>query len=531
MALLVKRAGANEYGTRMKLLLCGEPGAGKTRMSSTFPDVFIADAEGGLMSVADRQTAHISVESTEQLNELRRALSQPPAVRERQLGCPVQTICIDTLDWVQRLLVAERLADQKKDAMAIADWGWLGDQLRAFVRAYRNLDMHVVFTCHVRSVEDSESGATYVKPALQGAMQDEIAQYVDVAGLLRAYPTSKIVSGASQRVLTRVLQTSPDLRHPWLKDRSGKLPMELEVNLTNDFATIFSAIFPTREVVPPSVSVAPAPAPAPGTAKAAREAAKRPAQPPAEPPAEVAVAPSAATEAAAPDLPKLSRPVSERAGTVLDHRFTTEVLVDRDGKKVKCGLIDSSKSLYQLGGEINNLVLWKDKLVGFGIEEWDAIKGLEWIEVIDSTKNECWHTDMATAIKLGRTYDAGAGPRYGVPVAAFAVIDASGAIVRERALGEVLFPHPETAPLEATASPDQLPLNGNGSEPGPEPGPEVAESVVAAADEVVVVAAEVPVCEVCGEAIESSDQLELGLIRFRKQLCRTHFVAMKTAKR
>lgn len=404
MALMVKRAGADEYGTRIKVLLCGDPGAGKTRMSSTFPDVIYANAEAGLMSVVDRQPAFVTITGTEQLNELRQNLQQTPTAREKLLGVPVQTVVIDTLDAVQRMLVAERLVDQKKDAMAIADWGWLGDQLRAIVRSYRNLDMHVVFTCHIRTVEDNESGMTFVKPALQGAMQDEIAQYVDVAALLRAHPTSKLVNGESRKVLTRVLQTAPDSRHPWLKDRSGKLPMELEINLTNDFARIYREIFPAGEVAPPSASIEPASAPAPGTAKAAREAAKRPAQPPAAPSAEAPAAPPAAAVVAAPDITPQEIPEPE-------------------------------------------------------------------LEV--------------------------PSPEVG--------------IVREA----------EEALLEGPGEVDQHPLNGNGS----------AAQALEAPQEVAVATAERPTCEECGEAIESSDQLELGLIRFRKQLCRTHFVAMKTAKR
>jgi len=399
MALLVKRAGQDQYGNRIKVLLAGEPGSGKTRMSSTFPDVIYANAEAGLMSVVDRQPAFIDITSTEQLNELRIQLAQAPQAREKLLGVPVQTVIIDTLDSIQRMLVAERLKEEKKEAMAIADWGWLGDQLRAIVRAYRNLDLHVVFTVHVRTVEDSETGQTFVKSALQGAMQDEIAQYVDLAVLLRAQPTSKIVNGESRRVLTRILQTSPDSRHPWLKDRSGKLPMEMEITLNDDFFRIHSLIFPKEPRVAPSVVAppAPVPAPTPGAARAAREALKRPAQPPAtsmavaDPPTAVAAAPDAAEVPAEIPSPEM--------------------------------------------------------------------------ETVTEAQSET---------------------------------------------------------LEEVAPESAHPLNGNGSAPAAEDSSPASTGTSAEAPKV---------CEVCGTEVESADQVELGLIRFRQVLCRAHFVAKKTAKR
>lgn len=277
MALKVKRAGADEYGTRIKVLLGGEPGAGKTRLSSTFPDVIYANANAGLMSVVDRQPPFVDINSIEDLTMLRLALAQEAKAREAILKVPVQTVIIDTLDDIQRLLVAERLEAQKKEAMAISDWGWLGDQMRAIIRSFRNLPLHVIFTVHLKTVEDAETGQTFVKPQLQGAMQDEVAAYVDVAGLLKASPVTRIVEGESRRMLVRVLQTSPDLRHPWLKDRSGKLPMELEVDLNRDYSRIFKLMFPIGGVAAPSEVAAEVDSStsAPEPAKAA---AKRPAQ-------------------------------------------------------------------------------------------------------------------------------------------------------------------------------------------------------------------------------------------------------------
>lgn len=248
MNITVARTSDKEYGRYIKALFCGDPGAGKTLISSTFPNPLYASAEGGLMSVADRAVPFVKIEAIEQLQIIRANLSQPAEVRQTLFGMPVDSIIVDTIDEVARLLVRERLEANKKEQMAMADWGWLGDQLRAIIRSFRNLDMHVVFTCHLKSAEDSETGRIFFKPAIQGAVGDEIAGYVDLALLLKAQPMSRVVGNETERVLYRYLQTYPDPTHPWIKDRSGRLPQEFEVTFENDFDRMNHLIYGEGEV-------------------------------------------------------------------------------------------------------------------------------------------------------------------------------------------------------------------------------------------------------------------------------------------
>lgn len=241
--------GDEEYGRYIKALICGDPGSGKTLISSTFPNVLYASAEGGLMSIARRKLPYVKITASEQLLALKNAMEQDAEVRAKLLGLDkrgltrVDTIVIDTIDEMGRILVKERLEQTRKDTFQIADWGWLGDQMRGIVRAFRNLDMHVVFTCHLKQTEDGETGRQYFKPALQGAMGDEIAGYVDLALLLRTQNVTRVVDGESRRVMLRQLVTVPDPSFPWIKDRSGALPPEIPVNFDNDFTILNDLIF------------------------------------------------------------------------------------------------------------------------------------------------------------------------------------------------------------------------------------------------------------------------------------------------
>jgi len=245
MALKLHRTGADEYGKYLKVLIAGDPGAGKTRSASTWDAPLIASLGANLMSVADRSINYVDITSSADLAELRMLLANPPEVREQIFGYPVNTIVIDTLDHFQEVLVVERKAAFKLAEFGPGDWGWLNDEMAAMVRGFRNLPLHVVFHLHLKLTEDMLSGAVYFKPSLVGQMGDKIAAYVDVALAFKG--DSTLVKGAdgeiTERVLRRWAQTYRDDQHPWIRDNSGKLPAEFEINFTDDFARLYEAVY------------------------------------------------------------------------------------------------------------------------------------------------------------------------------------------------------------------------------------------------------------------------------------------------
>lgn len=243
MSITIKRTGAADYGRFIKALICGDPGAGKTLISSTFPNPLFASAEGGLMSLASRNIPYVEIKGSTDLLAVKHAVDQAPEVRKELLGFPVDTVVIDTIDEVQKILIRERLEENKKDSMQLQDWGWLGEQMQAIIRGFRNLDLNVVFTCHLKESSDAESGRVWFEPGLQGAIGKSIPGYVDLALLLKSNTVTKVIDGEAQKVFVRSLITRPDTQHSWIKDRSGQLPAEIEVNFTDDYARVATLIY------------------------------------------------------------------------------------------------------------------------------------------------------------------------------------------------------------------------------------------------------------------------------------------------
>lgn len=245
MSFTVRRTGADDYGKFIKALIAGVPGAGKTRVSATFPNPLIASAEGGLMSIADKGVPYVEIESIADLIGVRSVAEADASLREDLIGAPVDTIVVDTIDTVQKLLVAERLEATHQDAMKIQDWGWLGNQMTSIITGFRSCDVHVVFTCHIKDKQDQETGRTWFEPDLQGQISTQIPGMVDLALVLQSRTRSRANEETNEveRTLERYMLTAPTEQFDWVKDRSGKLPAEFPVDMETEFDRLFELIY------------------------------------------------------------------------------------------------------------------------------------------------------------------------------------------------------------------------------------------------------------------------------------------------
>lgn len=245
MAIETKVTGLAEYGQWMKVLLCGDPGSGKTMTSSTFPNPYFISAEGGLMSIARRFLPYTELNTTDDLREMLKILRQEPDVRAEMLNVPgrIDTVVIDTIDEVQKLFMRERVALTGKDNFVLQDYGWLGERMEGAIRAFRNLPMNVVFTCHLKQDKDEESGTIAHLPGLVGRTAGYLPGAVDLGMVLLSRTETTVVEGKSQKNMVRYAQTYFNSSYPWVKDRSGRLPAEFPINFEDDYDRMFELIY------------------------------------------------------------------------------------------------------------------------------------------------------------------------------------------------------------------------------------------------------------------------------------------------
>lgn len=233
MGITIKKTGRAEYGQTAKMLVYGEPGAGKTLFGSTAPAPLFINLEAGLMTLASRGVDYVDVADPTDLQEI--------FIFLRGGKHDYKTIVIDTLDELQKVYIADRLKKERRESMQLQDWGFVGEQMQKALRAYRNLPLNVVFLCHAKTDQDNESGTLIYKPALQGAIGDQIAGFVDLATYIHASPVKNEESGETE--MKRVLRFQNSPKFPHIKDRSGKMPPFYELNLETDFQDILKTVF------------------------------------------------------------------------------------------------------------------------------------------------------------------------------------------------------------------------------------------------------------------------------------------------
>jgi hypothetical protein len=126
--------------------------------------------------------------------------------------------------------------------------------------------MNVVFVTHIKDVSDGITGQLFFKPSLQGSFCDHINQYVDFSLLVQAQHYKSggpeiveelgrdpfLSEDQATHIDYRFIRSYPCSMNEWVKDLSGSLPPELELNFQNDFDTLKGFIDEKRQSLPES---------------------------------------------------------------------------------------------------------------------------------------------------------------------------------------------------------------------------------------------------------------------------------------
>ena len=241
--LLIKTTGLDDYldggSGRIKALIMGMPGSGKTVHAAQWPKPLLADCEEGRMSVAAQHIPYVAIKSVAIMKELLTMAEQEakrPLDQQR-----FQTLLIDTLDSYQRMVIHEYLVANKKASMSgWQDWGHLDAEMTELVSRLNLLPMNVVVNLHIKETkvgenDEGEGGYLVKGPKLKGDLREQISAEFDLVGYLEA--GWEVVNG--KRAITRYIQWGASPDKPLAKDRSRVLPERTPVTGTpEDFQTL-----------------------------------------------------------------------------------------------------------------------------------------------------------------------------------------------------------------------------------------------------------------------------------------------------
>lgn len=221
----------------LNLLVYGESGVGKSRLSGSASEiadmspVLLIDFEGGTLSLKDIYPT-VEVVRVKEFDELQSVYNDLHLGRHGY-----KTVVIDSLTELQKLSMAgimrevvRKDSDRDPDVPGLREWGKSSEQIRRFVRAFRDLPTHTIFTALSKQDKDTRTGMTSTRPDLPGKLASQIAGFMDMV----LYLYIRQVEGENQRLL---LTTSTETTIA--KDRSAKLPPVVE---NSTMSAVYKAI-------------------------------------------------------------------------------------------------------------------------------------------------------------------------------------------------------------------------------------------------------------------------------------------------
>jgi len=178
---------------RIKILVYGEPGVGKTVYASTAPKPLFIDTEKGMASIP-KKLDFVSINNFEEFNELLRDIVENPEPYKKY-----ETLVVDSVSELQRRSLDTILNQAVKDNISrdpnlvtFADWGKNTQEMRRALRLLRDLGdkFNIVLTALSKEVETD--GQLKERPDLTPALFGSLNSYVDVMGYLLAKADEKM---------------------------------------------------------------------------------------------------------------------------------------------------------------------------------------------------------------------------------------------------------------------------------------------------------------------------------------------------
>lgn len=193
MAIQLKNTSAVHLH-KVKALVYGQAGAGKTTLAVTMPKPIIISAEGGLLSIAGSGIDYIEISSMQELQEAYSWVAGPEASH-------FESVVLDSLSEIGEVVLSAeknrtvngKLVDPRQA------YGAMQDQMTALIRAFRDLpNKHVLMTAKLEKSQD-EMGRMLYAPSMPGnKMGQAIPFFFDCVFALRV---EKDAENNTQRAL------------------------------------------------------------------------------------------------------------------------------------------------------------------------------------------------------------------------------------------------------------------------------------------------------------------------------------------
>lgn len=223
----------NEGPQTLGVLLYGTSGSGKTYLAAQFPEPLFLACDpgplGGLSSVRRFSPLYKRVQRYEDL------LNALPVLR-REAGRAFQTVVVDSVTYLQRIVMQQILSRTGREIPRFEDWNLCVERLRHLIVSFGELNCNLVMTALELLSKDEFTGRLLGHPNVPGKLAQELPATVDI--VLHLY-TRTGYTAQGQRQVQYMFSSAPD--EIWVaKDRTGLLPKEAPASWES-ISILFSA--------------------------------------------------------------------------------------------------------------------------------------------------------------------------------------------------------------------------------------------------------------------------------------------------
>lgn len=183
----MKIQSTKDFGVdRLKLLIFGDSGHGKTTLAGTLKDTLIISAESGLQSISDKDIDVIDITLNDKgeviprqdrdlrMLEVYNFLQTPEAIKK------YKNIFIDSLSEINDNLIEkyQLLYPEQKDSFVM--WNSVSKSMNALIRAFRDLPHYNVIFTALEAQDKDENGRFFKGPLMKPkSFAEDVPKFFD----------------------------------------------------------------------------------------------------------------------------------------------------------------------------------------------------------------------------------------------------------------------------------------------------------------------------------------------------------------